>query len=175
MLRFIQPTLCMDCKQKQSSKITVKKLCTDFFWIARTLFIFRLLLLKAISSRNTIIPASSVASFNLRRNNAIYLFYVVCFVKKVYIIFSLKQGLIDRENSCHVYYYSRTCHNHHLKSLDKIGCKIGPSRFKQYNLNLVFFIKFIHSALFALHRKTIFTWKLILSLFSCTCMFVCII
>lgn len=28
MLRFIQPTLCMDCKQKQSSKITVKKLCT---------------------------------------------------------------------------------------------------------------------------------------------------
>lgn len=138
MLRFIQPTLCMDCKQKQSSKITVKKLCTDFFWIARTLFIFRLLLLKAISSRNTIIPASLVASFNLRRNNAIYLFYVVCFVKKVYIIFSLKQGLIDRENSCHVYYYSRTCHNHHLKSLDKIGCKIGPSRFKQYNLNLVF-------------------------------------
>lgn len=80
-----------------------------------------------------------MASFNLRRNNAIYLFYVVCFVKKVYIIFSLKQGLIDRENSCHVYYYSRTCHNHHLKSLDKIGCKIGPSRFKQYNLNLVFY------------------------------------
>lgn len=175
MLRFIQPTLCMDCKQKQSSKITVKKLCTDFFWIARTLFIFRLLLLKAISSRNTIIPASSVASFNLRRNNAIYLFYVVCFVKKVYIIFSLKQGLIDRENSCHVYYYSRTCHNHHLKSLDKIGCKIGPSRFKQYDLNLVFYQIYSFGFICIAQENNFYMEIDSLSLFSCTCMFVCII